>query len=71
MRICVTGSSARAMTQGKKYVSKAVMQKRLQYYIKEVITHFEKKYPGVIYCWDVVNEAVADQNEGDDKQKPA
>ena len=43
---------------GKKYVSKAVMQKRLQYYIKEVITHFEKKYPGVIYCWDVVNEAV-------------
>ena len=23
------------------------MQKRLQYYIKEVITHFEKKYPGV------------------------
>ena len=45
---------------GKKYVSKAVMQKRLQYYIKEVITHFEKKYPGVIYCWDVVNEAVND-----------
>ena len=44
----------------KKYVSKAVMQKRLQYYIKEVITHFEKKYPGVIYCWDVVNEAVND-----------
>ena len=23
---------------------------------------FEKKYPGVIYCWDVVNEAVADNN---------
>ena len=44
----------------KKYVSKAVMQKRLQYYIKEGITHFEKKYPGVIYCWDVVNEAVND-----------
>lgn len=52
----------------KKYVSKAVMQKRLQYYIKEVITHFEKKYPGVIYCWDVVNEAVADQNVGDDNR---
>ena len=53
---------------GKKYVSKAVMQKRLQYYIKEVITHFEKKYPGVIYCWDVVNEAVADQNVGNDNR---
>ena len=53
---------------GKKYVSKAVMQKRLQYYIKEVITHFEKKYPGVIYCWDVVNEAVADQNVGGDNR---
>ena len=52
----------------KKYVSKAVMQKRLQYYIKEVITHFEKKYPGVIYCWDVVNEAVADQNVGNDNR---
>lgn len=44
------------------------MQKRLQYYIKEVITHFEKKYPGVIYCWDVVNEAVADQNVGNDNR---
>ena len=33
---------------------------RLQKYIEEVMTHFEKKYPGVFYCWDVVNEAVAD-----------
>lgn len=53
---------------GKKYVSKEVMQKRLQYYIKDVMTHFEKKYPGVIYCWDVVNEAVADSKVGDDKR---
>ena len=52
----------------KKYVSKAVMQKRLKYYINEVITHFEKKYPGVVYCWDVVNEAVSDSNSGDDKR---
>ncbi len=43
-----------------KYVSKEMMQKRLQYYIEQVITHFETKYPGTIYCWDVVNEAVAD-----------
>jgi len=44
------------------YVSADVMKYRLQKYIEEVMTHFEKKYPGVIYCWDVVNEAVADNN---------
>ena len=33
---------------------------RLACYIERVITHFEKKYPGVIYCWDVVNEAIGD-----------
>ena len=42
------------------YVSADVMKYRLQKYIEEVMTHFEQKYPGVIYCWDVVNEAVAD-----------
>lgn len=44
------------------YVSADVMKYRLQKYIEEVMTHFEQKYPGVIYCWDVVNEAVADNN---------
>ena len=42
---------------------------RTEYYITEVVTHFEEKFPGVVYCWDVVNEAVADgpneYNEGD------
>jgi len=42
------------------YVSKEVMEERLSYYISEVITHFETNYPGLVYCWDVVNEAVAD-----------
>lgn len=42
------------------FVSKSVMEERLAYYIDEVITHFETKFPGVVYCWDVVNEAVAD-----------
>ena len=42
------------------YVSADVMKNRLKMYIDEVMTHFEEKYPGVIYCWDVVNEAVAD-----------
>ncbi len=42
------------------FVSSDIMKKRLQYYIEEVVAHFEEKYPGVVYCWDVVNEAVAD-----------
>ena len=44
------------------FVSAEVMKYRLQTYIEQVMTHFQKKYPGVIYCWDVVNEAVADNN---------
>ncbi len=41
-------------------VSKEVLEERLAYYIDQVITHFETEFPGVVYCWDVVNEAVAD-----------
>jgi len=42
------------------FVSSDLMKKRLQYYIEEVVAHFETKFPGVVYCWDVVNEAVGD-----------
>ena len=42
------------------YVDRETMLKRLEYYIDEVVTHFEEKYPGTVYCWDVVNEAVGD-----------
>ena len=42
------------------YVDSDTMRARLKRYIEMVITHFESKYPGVIYCWDVVNEAIAD-----------
>ena len=44
----------------KPYVDRDTMLKRMEYYITEVITHFETKFPGVVYCWDVVNEAVGD-----------
>ncbi len=37
-----------------------LMLKRMENYIKEVIAWTEENYPGVIYAWDVVNEAVAD-----------
>lgn len=36
------------------------MRARVKSYIEQVITHFETRYPGVIYCWDVVNEAIGD-----------
>ncbi|WP_054741483.1 endo-1,4-beta-xylanase [Cellulosilyticum ruminicola] len=42
----------------KPYVSQEVAKQRLKSYIEQVVTHFESKYPGVIYCWDVVNEGV-------------
>ncbi len=42
-------------------VDKETMTKRLQSYIEQVIMHFEEKYPGVIYCWDVVNEGITDE----------
>lgn len=44
----------------KPLADKETMRARLKSYIAQVITHFEKKFPGVIYCWDVVNEAIGD-----------
>ncbi len=40
------------------YVDYDTMAKRLDSYIEQVLTYVQKNYPGVIYCWDVVNEAV-------------
>lgn len=42
------------------YVDGETLKVRVKYYIEEVVTHFETKFPGVVYCWDVVNEAVGD-----------
>ena len=50
---------------GKPLVSREVMLQRLESYITQVITHFEEKFPGVVYCWDVVNEAVGEGSEFD------
>lgn len=46
------------------YVSKEVMLQRMESYIRQMLEHVQTKYPGVIYCWDVVNEAV-DPEQGD------
>ena len=46
--------------RAKPYADPETIQLRTAYYIDQVIRHFEEKFPGVVYCWDVVNEAVGD-----------
>lgn len=49
------------------YVSKAEMNKRLEWYIMTVLTHFtgeNSKYKDLFYGWDVVNEAISDGDGG-------
>lgn len=51
-------------------VSKEVMLKRLENYIKTVFETVEKEYPTIdFYAWDVVNEAV-DPNQADGYRRP-
>lgn len=40
------------------FVSKEVMLARMENYIKQVIEYVNTNYPGIIYAWDVVNEAI-------------
>ncbi len=51
--------------ESKPYVSREVMLKRMNHYISTVISHYEKTFPGVVYAWDVVNEAI--DPSGDEK----
>ncbi|MBQ6415003.1 MAG: endo-1,4-beta-xylanase, partial [Butyrivibrio sp.] len=47
----------------KDYVTAEEMDKRLEWYIREVLTHFTGEgspYKDLFYGWDVVNEAVSD-----------
>lgn len=46
----------------KGFVDKETMKKRMEAYIKKVLTYCQENYPGVVYAWDVVNEAVGDDN---------
>lgn len=39
---------------------KKTMQRRMETYIKKVLTYCQENYPGVIYAWDVVNEGMGD-----------
>ena len=51
----------------KPIADRETLKLRMQSYIEDVICHFEDKYPGVVYCWDVVNEAIGDS---DSEYKP-
>ena len=44
------------------YADRETILKRLESYIKGVLTFVQTQYPGIIYAWDVVNEIV---DEGD------
>nr|AHF25185.1 endoxylanase [uncultured bacterium Contig87] len=56
--------------ESKPVVDQQTMRLRLASYIDQVITHFEEKFPGVIYCWDVVNEAIGDNPSEYDASDP-
>lgn len=40
------------------FVTKEVMLSRMDSYIRQVMEYTNETYPGVIYAWDVVNEAI-------------
>ena len=42
------------------YADQETIRARTRSYIEQVITHFEEKFPGTVFCWDVVNEAIGD-----------
>lgn len=44
------------------FVSRELMLKRMENYIRQVMEYVQTNYPDVIYAWDVVNEAI---NPGD------
>lgn len=50
--------------RGEEYVDRDTMLFRMESYIEQLMTHVQENYPGVVYCWDVVNEAV-DPDKGD------
>lgn len=39
-------------------VDAVTMETRMESYIRQVITHCQTEFPGVVYTWDVVNECI-------------
>ena len=51
--------------ENSKLASRETMLSRLENYIKGVLSFVQENYPGVIYAWDVVNEAINDNDYRD------
>ncbi len=52
-------------SEGGSYVSKDEMDKRMEFYIKTVMSHvYSSEYGSVVYAWDVVNEYLHGVNSG-------
>ncbi len=48
----------------KEYVDRDTMLKRMEAYIKKVMTFCKEEHPGLVVAWDVVNEAFSDSPGG-------
>lgn len=48
----------------KDYVTREEMINRLDSFTKQYMNYVQQNFPGVVYCWDIVNEAV-DPSKGD------
>ena len=48
------------------FASREVMLQRMENYIRLVMEYVNTTYPGVVYAWDVVNEAIAPGDGGED-----
>ena len=46
------------------FAPKEVLLRRLENYIADVMTHVNTAFPGVVYTWDVVNEAIEPDQGG-------
>lgn len=46
------------------YVGREEMIERLDSFMRQYLNYVQTNYPGTVYCWDVVNEAV-DPDDGD------
>jgi endo-1,4-beta-xylanase len=44
----------------KPYVTRDVMLRRMENYVRLVLEYMEENYPGLVVSWDVVNEAIDD-----------
>lgn len=50
--------------EDKEYVDRDTMLARMEAYIKKVLTFCNENHPGLVYAWDVVNEAMSDDQDG-------